>query len=467
MVEKKDNCASRGGGGTGAVVGDLGTKEETWDHHSSYQWTYFTEEIKQFIDFHLAKRLTGRNLDIGGGWYLPYQNSDVVDISSKALKYNPAPKYRKHHLDLDAISKGKKLPFGDNTFDSATMISVIQYLKAPWDVIYEIKRVLKPGAELYIIGAQDAGLYELRAERGFDNMGQVAKRIMSKNYDVLIEPIPTPQANTTEFSSICVAMPDENGVSAIRDKSRRMQEARSFDSKKFLRAWAVQEERIEVSKLNQIREYPITKYAKELLERIERFAKEYSKTTGNIPIFFNESLPQEFHMWLPYDHPFIYVATISCRESERFPRVPDEMLKHHGIRASNYSGFLPGTAADLDALLNKPDKEDMLHFARFLSITKLNSAAIDLEKRIWASVMQSGTFDYLVEVYRANAAMLHSTASQNKQKRRVDALIEKKMHIESRPDIISGHGSFEFETYRGSLMRTIDPLTSVSVPYYD
>ena len=49
--------------------------ESTWDHHGSYQWTYFADEIKQRIQYFLLQRLHGKNIEIGGGWYLSYPNS--------------------------------------------------------------------------------------------------------------------------------------------------------------------------------------------------------------------------------------------------------------------------------------------------------------------------------------------------------------------------------------------------------
>ena len=65
-------------------------KESVWDHHGSYQWTYFIEEVKQRITYFLSQRLTGRNLDIASGWYLHYPRSVALDLSSVCLKYNIA-----------------------------------------------------------------------------------------------------------------------------------------------------------------------------------------------------------------------------------------------------------------------------------------------------------------------------------------------------------------------------------------
>jgi len=132
--------------------------ESTWDHHGSYQWTYFPDEIKQRIKFFLLKRLRGKNIEVGGGWYHSYPDSVVVDLSSVCLKHNPAKE--KLQFDLEIIGEGKKLPYKDNSFNSATLISVWQYLQHPKAVLGELERILKPGAEIYLINGQGAGLKE-------------------------------------------------------------------------------------------------------------------------------------------------------------------------------------------------------------------------------------------------------------------------------------------------------------------
>lgn len=124
----------------------LHTKErgpkEIRDNHSSGQWVYFAEEIKQRICFFLSDKLFGKNLELGGGWYLSHPHSTVVDISPKALAYNPAKE--KVEFDLDSITDGNKLPFPDHSFDHATMVSVYQYLRESQAFKDEIMRVLKP-----------------------------------------------------------------------------------------------------------------------------------------------------------------------------------------------------------------------------------------------------------------------------------------------------------------------------------
>jgi ubiquinone/menaquinone biosynthesis C-methylase UbiE len=60
---------------------------------------------------------------------------------------------------MDSIANGNKLPFPDNSFDHATMVSVFQYIKHRKKATQELMRVLKPGAEIYIINCR-GGLSE-------------------------------------------------------------------------------------------------------------------------------------------------------------------------------------------------------------------------------------------------------------------------------------------------------------------
>src|SRR3990172_3382604 len=282
------------------------TIQQIWDHHSDYQWTYFLEEVKQNIELFLEQRLTGKNLDLGGGWYLHYPNSDVIDISSKALEFNLAPKERRHQIDLDDIADGKKLPFEDKTFDSATFINSLPYVKDPWALATELERVLKPGAEVYAINQEGAGLPECFGNQ-MSRSSTVVSEFAKHGYDTLVENIPDAGGQYGypggAFKSVCIAFPRKSKLSAHRREYKQ-----KFSAKEFMKKIAEKESEIEISKLEQINDYPITKYSFELKEKIEKLSQEYHSKTGNTPIFFSDISQQvEFDMSLPKKE-----AHISC-----------------------------------------------------------------------------------------------------------------------------------------------------------
>jgi SAM-dependent methyltransferase len=126
--------------------------------------TYFSEYEANRISQYLATRVRGTNLDIGGGAnsgvYVP--GSVVLDRSLKCLKANPEKE--KVVFDLDAVGSpfGRfwpGLPFKDQCFDSATMISVWQYLSQPTRLVSEIARVVK--GELILVHQEGRGIHEL------------------------------------------------------------------------------------------------------------------------------------------------------------------------------------------------------------------------------------------------------------------------------------------------------------------
>lgn len=272
------------------------TIQEVWDKHGSYQWTYFVEEVKQHIEFFLQQRLAGKNLDVGGGWYLSYPDSDVIDVSPVCLEYNIAPPERKHLFDLDSLAEGQALPFEDKSFDSATFISSWQYLSHPWEVIRELERVLKPGAEIYIINGDGAGLSEMIVNNSCSK--DIIKSFEEQGYDTLVEDIPDSEGcigGNGCFRSVCVATPClENGnkVSKIENKEERLEIAQNFNPYRFMHEFARAEIETEAEKLEQLNPHPITKYSRELLEKIEAFSKNYVQDTSNVPIFFSDEFSQ-------------------------------------------------------------------------------------------------------------------------------------------------------------------------------
>ncbi len=437
------------------------TIQEFWDHHGSYRWTYFNERVKQHIEFFLQKKLSGRNLDVGGGWYLSYPNSDVVDISPVCLDYNIAPSERKHVFDLDSIAEGKILPFAGQTFDSATFISSWQYLAHPEAVMKELERVLKHDAELYIINGEDAGISEAAVNQ--NRSKDIAKTFEEKGYDTLIEDIPNSSGSIGGqgcFRSVCVVLPhSESGkiVSRIKDKEKRLKKISSFNSRKFMSDFAEAERAIELEKLKQVEEYPITKYSRNLLSKIENFSKEYAHETKNMPIFFSNEFSQlGFDMALDKE-PHITATVLYCADDE-YDDDFQEKGREYEIRFSqhiNYLGVqsLEGFRQSLNGIAKKQhcnndfSRETFMNtLIEFLAAQKLNSYAQETAEEIESALEYSGVkFDETVK--KKTAFGFHLETSQYKQRRKVDELIERKNIIMAEPELIAGYGKIELNRF--------------------
>ncbi len=440
------------------------TIREIWDGHGKYQWTYFSETVKQFIELHLEKRLSGRNLDVGGGWYLHYPNSDVVDISPVCLEYNKVPPERKHVFDLDSISRGARLPFGDGTFDSATMISVAQYLPDPWSVIKEVERVLKPGAELYVIGGEDAGITELIANWGFGNSKQVEWSFRSEGYDTITEKIPSCNGSTGAFSSVCVAMHDGKGGSHIRHKGKRLREAKSFSPQKFIEEYAEREASDRISRLRQLERYPVTKHSIGLLQRANDFSRELHERTGATPIIYCDSIRPEMDMALPGSEPFLSMAVVARDERSDW-RIPKDM-DYRGLSMATCCGYLPDTEGRMrlalrDLETRKTDDSQKSMFLDFAASVKVNDAAAELGAKMERSLVIND-IGYLSGVFLRQAVAVSAEASQYKQRRDVDELIERKAYIESRPELIAGYGEFKTDEFVPYLRKSAMPRAQYS-----
>jgi len=120
-----------------------------WDVEAFAWRTKIPSHVRLFIRKELLKRipLGGINLSLGPGSYPYIEDSVLVDISPEMLKaVEPTVKFtRKIVHDLE---KGK-LPFKDNSFDTVTMVFVVNYLsKLPFKEIY---RVLKKKGKLIIV----------------------------------------------------------------------------------------------------------------------------------------------------------------------------------------------------------------------------------------------------------------------------------------------------------------------------
>lgn len=424
--------------------------ESIWDHHGSYKWTYFADKIKQRIQYFLLQRLHGKNIEVGGGWYLSYPDSVVVDLSSVCLEHNPAKE--KLQFDLDTIGEGKKLPYENDSFNSATLISVWQYLRHPKAVLGELERILRPGAEIYLINGQGAGLKECVV--GASRTESLQAFFEESGYDTLIEHIPSIDGRVSEFQSVCVAMPGVDmfgdAPSMIRNKTQRKKQDEDIcqDSSIFVDAYVNWEIRNTAARLVKLSSFPVTRYFQEYLERVEAFSQEYHEQAGGVPLIFVEYGFEPALAMLIQEHE-LFINRIMClidadESIEKYHGIEDEMLKRFDIGFSRYYNYLgqSTTAALLEYCTNfKPDQEnywkgtkgneaELRKFVSFISSLGLNSFTRKLQSQIYERLQPN--VPYLDEsVQRQRAFGYHMATYEHKQKRDIDELIEIKGRIES------------------------------------
>jgi hypothetical protein len=124
-----------------------------WDIEA-YAWLgQIPRKIRELIKTELMKRIPpgGLNLSLGSGSYPYIEYSVLLDLSREMLKSVPAVKY-KAKIEYD-LEKGK-LPFNDDSFDTITMVFVIDYLENLKSVFDEIKRILKTNGKLILVQSE-------------------------------------------------------------------------------------------------------------------------------------------------------------------------------------------------------------------------------------------------------------------------------------------------------------------------
>ncbi|MBW2981868.1 class I SAM-dependent methyltransferase [Candidatus Woesearchaeota archaeon] len=124
-----------------------------WDAEA-YAWlSKIPRKIRESIKQELMKRIpSGKiNLSLGSGSYPYIEESILLDFSAEMLKSVPPIKY-KARLEYD-LELGK-LPFKNNSFDTITMVFIIDYLKNINSVLKEVNRILKPKGKLILVNAK-------------------------------------------------------------------------------------------------------------------------------------------------------------------------------------------------------------------------------------------------------------------------------------------------------------------------
>lgn len=95
----------------------------------------------------LARRLTGRALDIGCGIgdMLMYRDNTVgVDINPRTVDFCNA---RGAHA---VLMPPDELPFASGEFDSVLMDNVLEHIERPHQLLAETRRVLRPGGQILV-----------------------------------------------------------------------------------------------------------------------------------------------------------------------------------------------------------------------------------------------------------------------------------------------------------------------------
>ena len=120
-------------------------------YYVSEKWE-FNRAIKA-----IKKRAPGSVLDIGcGGGAFLSQLAQVKGVSAFGLEFNESAAAwarSKGHRLLDRLSR-EQAPVGG--FDVVTLFQILEHLEAPFQVVKQVKEVMKPGG-LMIVTVPDAG----------------------------------------------------------------------------------------------------------------------------------------------------------------------------------------------------------------------------------------------------------------------------------------------------------------------
>lgn len=439
--------------------------QKEWDHHGSYQWTYFAEPVKQKIGFFLSKKLHGRNLDLGGGWYLTHPGSTAVDLSPVCLAYNPAEE--KVQFDLETLAQGAQLPFRQHSFDSATMVSAWQYIQNTDALVKELRRVLRPGAELYIINGQGAGLSG--CVRNATRSGPIAKYFHNIGFDTLVENIPCSINETNEFQSVCIAFPEINlfgEVSQIKNKQERMKEdcERVENPRAFLEENARRQVGFEIAGLSNLTKHPITKYSRDFLQRAAAFSDEYKKQTGSAALVFAEHTIEPALNMLVAEKPGDFLQP-ACFVFNRREEQYEALRKRFDIDAVGHINYFDAGSPEevikkCEEIKKRDDsryscfdsdydrrKSELRKYAQFVAALALNEETRQLQQAIYDVLKRDLGDEFEKTLERERAYCLHMSAYEHKQRRMTDKFIaRKRMILESGAPVV-GEGTFDFDKY--------------------
>ncbi|MBS3138922.1 class I SAM-dependent methyltransferase [Candidatus Woesearchaeota archaeon] len=142
--------------------------KQFWDAEALFWNGRMEREVRDSIRAELS-HLQGKNVDLAAGsvCYVPY--SVVVDFSEEMLHLNPSQEKVVANLE-------EKLPFADESFDSASLVFVVNYIKNVHQLFAEVHRMLKPNGRVVIVQAPFvSALHKLHYK---NSVGDVELRVL-------------------------------------------------------------------------------------------------------------------------------------------------------------------------------------------------------------------------------------------------------------------------------------------------
>ncbi|EKE28549.1 MAG: hypothetical protein ACD_3C00046G0002 [uncultured bacterium (gcode 4)] len=401
--------------------------KQVWNKHSAYQWVYFDENYKKMISHYLGNRLTWPNLEIWGWWYLSHPNSAVIDVSEKALEYNPAK--NKECFDLDDLWRWKKLPYKDGSFESATMISVWQYMRFPKDLLRELERVLVPGGELLIINEQWAWLQDENVIKQFSHSAAILKQVQALWYEAHLEEIEVIWHGEWGFKTVIVGMPQMTLFWKATEIRKRASLALTEDERdveqeerdnKFRKDFVETELKKADYLFGKLKDYPVTEFSLKYRQKFEDFSREYKEETWEDMLLCCLD-SAELNLNLAIDDRDIFPEIHA--NSYKDP-VKDKLMQKYNIRACTHHTSLESEIMKQLWWEKPADSSLVNYFIPFLCNTSLNGYTTSLQHRLYENLKKiHPDLDNLIHARKAQRVL--GLFTDRKQRKEIDKILAK------------------------------------------
>lgn len=122
---------------------------------NTYNYNFLTPKLRTAYNIVPTDAVSSNNYD-------PIANS-LIEKYSHGLILDAGAGFRGNYLknvinfeivpyaSTDVVGVGEELPFKDNSFDAVFTLAVLEHVRDPFRCAQEIRRVLKPGGELYAV----------------------------------------------------------------------------------------------------------------------------------------------------------------------------------------------------------------------------------------------------------------------------------------------------------------------------